>query len=178
MGDKLKLAHLSQRKTQLAMASGIAITEECKTQYQELKGKHKYHYIIYQLSPNDQNPKEVVVKHMEPRAADFKAADFPDVYASFYKKMEEVAAAKTCCFAVIDCFWIKDGGQEKNKIVFIYHAPESSPIKAKMVYSSTKDALLKALGSGWTLNLQATDFDELSWKDRVLKELMEKDKYA
>jgi len=159
------------------MASGVAITEQCKTLYNQFKSKHNLHYIIYQLSPSDQNPKEVVVKHQEPRSPDFKAADFPAIYKGFFQKMEQVAAAKTCCYAVIDCFWIKDGGQERNKIVFIYYAPESSPIKSKMVYSSTKDALMKALGDGFHLNLQAADFDELSWKDRILKELQEKDKY-
>jgi len=178
MGGQADLSYLPISKTQLVMASGIAITEECKTEYQALKKGHKYHYLIYQVSPSDKDPKEMVVKHAEPRPADFQAADFPGVYQSFHSRMEEIAAAKTCCFAIIDCSYIKDGGQEKKKIVHIYWAPDTSGIKAKMVYSSTKDAFLKALGDGWTLDLQATDYDELSWKDRVLKDLQEKDKYT
>jgi len=160
------------------MASGVAVENVCKETYTRLKSKHDLHYIIFKLSPNDKDPKQVIVEHAEERSSDFKAEDFPAIYKGFFQRMEAVAEAKTCCYAVIDCFWFKEGAPHpKNKIVFIYFAPESSPIKSKMVYSSTKDALLKSLGDGFNLNLQATDFEELSWKDRILKELQDKDKY-
>lgn len=52
----------------------------------------------------------------------------------------------------------------KPKTVFLLWAHYKSKIKSKMVFTSVKDELKKKI-SGITLEMQATDFDELNYSD-------------
>ena len=49
----------------------------------------------------------------------------------------------------------------------MFRAPDDAPIKEKMVYASSKDALVKKL-TGIDKLVQGTDFDEVSY-ETVLK---------
>lgn len=40
-------------------------------------------------------------------------------------------------------------------------APDAAPIKVKMMYSSSKDSLKKALGQGLGIEIQANDLSDL-----------------
>lgn len=152
------------------MASGIRVHEDCQKEFLSLKMSSKYHFIIFKLSDS---MKEVVVEHAEPAQP---GDEFAPVYRRFLERMHECKSKKESRFAVIDAAYTKDG-KVKKKIVFVYYSPETASIKQKMVYSSTKDAMVKALGnSSIHVNHQANDDDDLSW-DTVEKVLLDKDKY-
>merc|ERR1711982_154109 len=65
---------------------------------------------------------------------------------------------RDCRYAIFDYEFQVDGGQ-RNKITFILWAPDSAPIKAKMMYTSTKDSIKKKL-VGIQVEVQATDAAE------------------
>ena len=50
-----------------------------------------------------------------------------------------------------------------NPLDILNRAPDSSKIKAKMVYSTSKDALRRGL-VGVQIDVQATDHDEISYE--------------
>ena len=62
---------------------------------------------------------------------------------------------------------------EENNL--FYRAPDDSPIKQKMIYASSKDALVKELQSGIT-KIQASDDGDLDKKD-IQTKLINADRY-
>lgn len=55
----------------------------------------------------------------------------------------------------------------RNKLTFLAWSPDDAPIKAKMVYASSKEALKRAL-TGIAVELQANDTDDIEY-DTILK---------
>ena len=48
-----------------------------------------------------------------------------------------------------------------NLIIIIYRAPDTAPVKTKMIYAGSKDALTRAL-VGISVKINATDMSELT----------------
>nr|7SOG_A Chain A, Actophorin [Acanthamoeba castellanii]7SOG_B Chain B, Actophorin [Acanthamoeba castellanii] len=123
---------------------GIAVSDDCVQKFNELKLGKKHRYVIFKL--NDDNTEVVVEKVGGPNAT----------YEDFLAQLPE----NDCRYAIFDYEFEVDGGQ-RNKIVFILWAPDSAPIKSKMMYASSKDAIKKKL-DGIQVEVQATDADEIS----------------
>lgn len=147
------------------MASGVAVNECCKTEFQTLKLKHKYRYIIYKL--NDNLTEIQVHKKAEPSAT----------YQDFVADLQEAQAQKQCRYAIYDAEYesVKGTGTIKNKLCFFYWSPEESSIKQKMVYSASKDKFQHELGSGLAKVIQANDNGDLEW-DYVLEQITRHDR--
>ncbi|MEV8535852.1 actin depolymerization factor/cofilin-like domain-containing protein [Streptomyces sp. NPDC051211] len=127
------------------------------TKFDELKLKKQLKYVVYKL--ND-NKTEIVVENDS-------SDDQEATYDSFLERLPE----KDCRWAVYDFDYHNAEGAPRNKIVLFAWSPEGSPIKSKMVYSSSKDALRRAL-SGVGVEVQGTDFDDVSHEsvlDKCLK---------
>merc|ERR1712061_207250 len=71
-------------------------------------------------------------------------------------------------FAVFDCPIIAKSGAETNELIFIMWNSDSAPVKSKMLYASSKDALKKKL-TGIENEFQATDKDEMVLTDVAKK---------
>lgn len=134
------------------MASGVSVDDECKTAFQEVKLGHKYRYVIFKLTDD---LKQIVV--------DFKAEPSAS-YDDFVEKMKEAEKAQECRYAIFDVAYETTAGQPRNKICFFMWSPETAKIKQRMVYSSSKDALKKALGEGIGKEIQANDHGDLELK--------------
>lgn len=66
-----------------------------------------------------------------------------------------------CRYAIVD---YKFQGQEtgpKDILLFVVWCPDTAPVKKKMLYASSKDAL-KSVCKGIQAEIQANDFDEVS----------------
>lgn len=141
------------------MSSGVAVNDQCKSVFQEIKLGRKYSYVIYRL--ND-TLKEIIVE---------KVADAGTSYDAFVQDLKDAEKNKECRYAVFDAEFQTKEGQPRNKIVFFAWSPESATIRNKMVYSASKDAIKKALGEGIAKEIQATDHGDLAWSnvlERVL----------
>ena len=129
------------------MASGVGVSDEFITKYQELKLGKSLRYIVYKLNEDNTS---VVVEKSAPASAS---------YADFVKELPP----NDCRYAVYDFeFNVEDGGK-RNKIVFVLWAPDSSKIKPKMLYTSSKADLRKKL-VGIATEIQATDASEIDYE--------------
>jgi hypothetical protein len=135
------------------MASGVAVSDECKTVFQEIKLGHKYRYVIFRLT---EDLKQIVVE---------KKADVESTYDDFLADMGAAESQGECRYAVFDAVFSTKDGQPRDKIVFFMWTPDKVKIKQKMVYASSKDALKKALGEGVAKEVQANDHGDLSWSN-------------
>mmetsp|Transcript_29133 Transcript_29133/g.73834 ORF Transcript_29133/g.73834 Transcript_29133/m.73834 type:complete len:140 (-) Transcript_29133:98-517(-) len=123
------------------MASGVGVSDDCVTAFNDLKLKHTMKYIIYKM--NDKMTEINVLKKSEKEAT----------YDEFLAQLPE----SECRYGVFDVEFTdpKTGGQ-RNKIVFYHWAPDVCKVREKMVYASSKDELKKRL-VGVATEVQGSD---------------------
>lgn len=110
-------------------------------------GKKKLKFIIFKI--ND-GKTEIVVDETS------TAHEYDD----FLEKLPE----NECRYAVYDFeYELASGEGKRSKIVFFAWTPDNSPIRSKMLYASSRDALRRAL-SGVSSDIQGTDFSEVSYE--------------
>lgn len=127
--------------------SGVAVADESLAAFNDLKLGKKYKFIIFAL--NAEKTKIVV----EETSTDVE-------YDAFLEKLPE----NECKYAVYDFEYEIGGGEGKrNKIVFYTWSPDTAPVRSKMVYASSKDALRRAL-NGISADIQGTDFSEVAYE--------------
>lgn len=131
----------------------VTVADESLTAFNDLKLGKKYKFVLYCLN---ENKTEIVVKE----------TSNDDSYDAFLEKLPE----SDCLYAVYDLEYEISGSEGKrSKIVFFTWSPDTAPIRSKMVYASSKDALRRAL-NGISTDVQGTDFSEVSYEsvlDRV-----------
>ncbi|XP_019451654.1 PREDICTED: actin-depolymerizing factor 12 [Lupinus angustifolius] len=124
-------------------ASGMAVSDECKLKFLELKAKRNYRFIVFKID----NQEVVVDKVGSPQETydDFTASLPPD----------------ECRYAVFDFDFTTIENVQKSKIFFIAWSPDTSKVRHKMVYASSKDRFKREL-DGIQFELQATDPSEMT----------------
>ncbi|KAG0491668.1 hypothetical protein HPP92_005066 [Vanilla planifolia] len=126
-------------------ASGIAVDDDCKLKFLELKAKRNFRFIVFKL---DEKALQITVDRLgnpEESYDDFTACLPPN----------------ECRYAVYDFDFITDENCQKSKIFFIAWSPDTSRVRSKMLYASSKDRFKREL-DGIQLELQATDPSEMS----------------
>jgi len=137
------------------MSSGVAVSPTAKTVYEEVKKDKKHRYVIYHIK----DEKVIDVELTGARDAS---------YSEFLEKLNEYKNECRYCLYDFPAHVSVEGtgdGQGTNmavdRLVLMTWCPESSKIKQKMLYSSSYDALKKAL-VGVYKYVQACDFEEAS----------------
>ncbi|CAI5490987.1 unnamed protein product [Closterium sp. Naga37s-1] len=122
--------------------SGMAVSEECLLKFSSLQKKKAYRFITYKIEKDQ----IVVDKFGEPEKT----------YADFQAALPE----NDCRYAVFDHEFVTDDHCHKSKIFFIAWSPDTSAVKNKMIYASSKDTFRQQL-AGVQIELQATDASEM-----------------
>jgi len=135
------------------MSSGVAVNDQCLEVFQELKLRKKYKFIIFKLSDNNT---EIVVE---------KTSETGD-YADFLSQLPQDEPR----YAINDFEYEKPGEGLRSKIVFYSWTPDTSKVRAKMLYASSKDALRRNL-VGVAIEVQGTDLDEVD-EEAVLEKAL------
>lgn len=131
--------------------NSVPISDESLGAFNDLKLRKRHKFIIYSL--NSQLT-EIVVQET--------SSDHS------YEKFLEFFPENECKYAVYDLeFEIGHGEGKRSKIVFFLWTPDNAPIKAKMLYASSKEEFIKAL-NGVAAEIQGTDFSEVS-EDVILE---------
>nr|CAB3447446.1 unnamed protein product [Digitaria exilis] len=126
-------------------ASGMAVCDECKLKFQDLKAKRSFRFIVFKINEKVQ---QVVVDRLgEPGES--------------YEDFTACLPADECRYAVFDFDFVTDENCQKSKIFFISWAPDTSRVRSKMLYASSKDRFKKEL-DGIQVEIQATDPSEMS----------------
>ncbi|CAI9774124.1 unnamed protein product [Fraxinus pennsylvanica] len=121
----------------------MAVQDECKLKFLELKAKRNYRYIVFKI----ENQQVVVEKLGNPQ----------DSYDDFSASLP----ANECRYAVYDFDFTTNENCQKSKIYFVAWSPDTSKVRMKMVYASSKDRFKREL-DGIQVELQATDPSEMS----------------
>ncbi|XP_048446136.1 actin-depolymerizing factor-like [Pyrus x bretschneideri] len=121
----------------------MAVHDDCKLRFLELKAKRSYRFILYKI----EQQQIVIDKLGEPNES------YEDFTASF--------PADECRYAVYDFDFTTEENCQKSKIFFIAWSPDTSKVRMKMVYASSKDRFKREL-DGISFELQATDPSEMS----------------
>ncbi|KAJ8631681.1 hypothetical protein MRB53_025004 [Persea americana] len=125
-------------------ASGMAVNDECKLKFLELKAKRTYRFIVFKI---DETLKQVIVDKLgEP------AQSYEDFTASM--------PANECRYAIYDFDFVTVENCQKSKIFFIAWSPDTAKVRSKMLYASSKDRFKREL-DGIQVELQATDPTEM-----------------
>ncbi|KAL6322695.1 hypothetical protein AAG906_015381 [Vitis piasezkii] len=126
-------------------ASGMAVHDECKLKFLELKTKRNHRFIVFKI---DERIQQVMVE---------KLGSPDETYEDFTNSLP----ADECRYAVFDFDFTTDENCQKSKIFFIAWSPDTSRVRSKMLYASSKDRFKREL-DGIQVELQATDPSEMS----------------
>lgn len=140
------------------MASGVSVQQECVTAFNDIKLGHKFRYLVYSLTDD---LKQIRVLKTAPPSC---------TYENFVEDLKEAETQRQCRYGVYDAEYKLKDGQNRTKLVFFLWSPENATVKQKMVYTSSKDALKRAL-VGIGKEVQACDYGDLEW-DSVLEVLL------
>jgi len=122
----------------------MAVHDDCKLKFLELKAKRTYRSIIFKI---EEKQKEVVVE---------KLGDPSQSYEDFAASIP----ADECRYAVYDFDFVTVENCQKSKIIFIAWSPDTARVRSKMIYASSKDRFKREL-DGIQVELQATDPTEM-----------------
>ena len=126
--------------------SGVAVTDDCLTVFNKVK-----------MRTSDLQWATFRVEETEGSVLTAATGAVDGAYEDFVAALPE----DDCRYAVYDYRYVNSEECEFRKLVFIVWNPDSARLKSKMLYASTKD-FFKGRLSGIAVEIQATDFDEVS----------------
>lgn len=129
-------------------ASGVAVEDNCTQLFMDLKKSRKYRYILYRI---DLDSMTVIVEATGAQDAS-------------YQELIDKLPENDCRYAVYDYDFENDEGCKKSKIVFLAWSPDTSKVKAKMLYAASKDNFRRQL-DGVHIEIQGTDLSEVELKE-------------
>lgn len=116
----------------------------------KLQQGEKLRYIIYAI----ENKKTIVISDKGERTKTFDdfCGDLPD---------------DDCRYGLVDLDFTTTDGRPTSKLVLITWNPDTAPVRSKMLYSGSKEALKTAL-NGVGVHINATDRSELDFETSIL----------
>ncbi|KAL5565626.1 hypothetical protein UlMin_028790 [Ulmus minor] len=126
-------------------SSGMAVHDDCKLKFLELKAKRNHRFIVFKIEEKIQ---QVMVEKV----------GGPD---ETYEDFSDSLPSDECRYAVYDFDFTTEENCQKSKIFFIAWSPDTSRVRSKMLYASSKDRFKREL-DGIQVELQATDPSEMS----------------
>ncbi|CAI6333687.1 unnamed protein product [Periconia digitata] len=137
----------------------VSVAPECISAFNELKLGKDIKYIIYKISDDW---KEIVV---EETSKDGDWTSFREKLINAKSKDRRGKEGIGGRYAVFD-FTYESGEGPRSKITFISWCPDDAPQYPRMMYSSSKEAIKRAL-NGLAADIQANDADDIEW-DSIL----------
>ncbi|MBA0872990.1 hypothetical protein Goshw_024982 [Gossypium schwendimanii] len=94
----------------------MAVHDDCKLKFLELKAKRTYHLTVFKI---EEKQKQVFVE---------KLGEPTDSYEAFTSSLP----ADECRYAVYDFDFVTDENCQKSRIIFIAWSPDTSKVRSKM----------------------------------------------
>ncbi|KAL9091497.1 MAG: hypothetical protein Q9165_004883 [Trypethelium subeluteriae] len=146
--------------------SGVSVNPECISAFNELKLGKDLKWIIYKISDDW---KEIVV---EETSKEGNWDTFRDKLVNAKSKDKRGNEGIGGRYAVFDVEYELEGGEgSRSKITFITWCPDNASQYPRMMYSSSKEAIKRAL-NGLAADIQANDEEDIEFesiKSRVSK---------
>jgi len=133
------------------MASGVTVSDICKTTYEEIKKDKKFRYVVFFFIKDE---KQIDVETVGARDA---------AYDQFLDDLQKGGSGE-CRYGLFDFEYTHQcqgtsEASKKQKLFLMLWCPDTAKVKKKMLYSSSFDALKKSL-VGVQKYIQATDASE------------------
>jgi len=142
-------------------SSGVSVAPECITAFNELKLGKSMKWIIYKISDDW---KEIVV---EETSKESEWADFREKLLNAKSKDRKGKEGIGGRYAVFDVqYELESGEGTRNKITFISWCPDDAPQYPRMMYSTSKEAIKRAL-NGLAADIQANDADDIEFENVI-----------
>lgn len=140
------------------MASGVSVDPACSAELLTLirACPRQYRAVIYRVSPD---LRTIIVDRVLPSSnitGRSAVEDWKEFTSDKYLPRDD------CRYAVYDFEFDTAETGKKNKIIFLLWSPASAPIRSKMVYTSSRQAIVAVL-DGVQKEVQATDEEELEY---------------
>lgn len=124
--------------------SGVTVSDEVVTEFNNIKLGHKYRYIQMKISDD----KKVIQMEKTVESAE---------YEDFVRQLPD----KICRYAIFDFEYDLAESGQRQQLIFVVWCPDTAPVHMKMLYAASKDAVKKKL-VGINHEIQATEYSELS----------------
>ncbi|KAI9053830.1 hypothetical protein LZ554_002778 [Drepanopeziza brunnea f. sp. 'monogermtubi'] len=143
--------------------SGVQVSPECISVFNDLKLAKKIKFIIFKLS-DDYKQIEV-----EESSENGDWDTFREKLVNAQSKSKTGKVGKGPRYAVYDFNYdLSSGEGTRSKITFIAWSPDDAGIQPKMIYASSKDALKRSL-NGIATEFQANDEDDIEYQSVLNK---------
>uniref|UniRef100_A0A494B9A7 Cofilin 1, non-muscle n=1 Tax=Mus musculus TaxID=10090 RepID=A0A494B9A7_MOUSE len=128
------------------MASGVAVSDGVIKVFNDMKVrksstpeevKKRKKAVLFCLSEDKKN---IILEEGKEILVGDVGQTVDDPYTTFVKMLPD----KDCRYALYDATY-ETKESKKEDLVFIFWAPENAPLKSKMIYASSKDAIKKKL---------------------------------
>nr|ABM55541.1 putative actin depolymerizing factor [Maconellicoccus hirsutus] len=134
------------------MTSGVKVADACKIIYEEVKKDKKHRYVVFHIKDGKEIDVEVIGNRNQ-------------TYTDFLEDLQK-GGKEECRYGLFDFEYTHQcqgtsEASKKQKLFLMLWCPDTATVKRKMVYSSSFDALKKAL-HGISKTIQATDLNEAS----------------
>lgn len=130
----------------------MEVADEVTSAFNDFKLQQgdKLRFMIYAI----ENKKTIVISEKGERSKTFDdfCAALPD---------------DDCRYGLVDLDFTTTDGRPTSKLVLITWNPDTAPIRSKMLYSGSKEALKTAL-NGVGVHINATDRSELDFESSIL----------
>jgi len=144
-------------------ASGVSVAPECISTFNELKLGKSTKWIIYKISDDW---KEIVVEETS-KNGDWSV--FREKLLNAKSKDRRGKEGIGGRYAVFDVQYDLESGEgTRNKITFISWSPDDAPQYPRMMYSTSKEAIKRAL-NGLAADIQANDADDIEYDSIIAR---------
>ncbi|XP_063295104.1 cofilin-2 [Pelobates fuscus] len=146
------------------MASGVTVNDEVIKVFNEMKVrksstseeiKKRKKAVLFCLSPDK---KEIIVE----QAKQILVGEIGSTVEDPYRTFVNLLPLDDCRYGLYDATY-ETRESKKEDLVFIFWAPDNAPLKSKMIYASSKDAIKKKF-TGIKHEWQVNGLDDI--KDR------------
>ncbi|KAM4600155.1 cofilin-2-like [Fundulus diaphanus] len=146
------------------MASGVQVDDQVKDIINDMKvvksdanASERIRLVVLEIKDG-----YIKVEHI------YKEKDLTgeDVFKFFINLMDK----EKCRYLLYDCHFETKESSKKEELVFVMWAPETSPIKSKMQYASSKDSIKKVL-TGIKHELQMNDLSDYGTRDQFAEKI-------
>ncbi|CAC5376278.1 CFL [Mytilus coruscus] len=131
--------------------SGVGLGDSVVTTYDtKLKTKHLLDALVLKI--NKEEKRQIVTEQ------EFECGTLP------FEELKKFLPPKEPRYVLYDYNYTTENGQKHSKIILVSWSPDDAPMKEKMIYASSKDAVKKKL-QAIKIEVQANDLGDLDEAD-------------
>ncbi|KAG5844795.1 hypothetical protein ANANG_G00166490 [Anguilla anguilla] len=171
MAQAIEMAKEASRVTPVSQVSGVTVTEDVVTVFNEMKVRKaqageeeekRKKAVLFCLSEEEDS---IVLEEGREILQGDVGASVQDPYLHFVQMLPP----EDCRYALYSASY-ETRRVQKEDLVFIFWDPESAPLKTKMIYERSKDAITKKF-KGIKLDWRVNSLEEIQDRRSLAKKL-------